>query len=194
MMHASALRSDSLALQPMTSEGSDPRSVSQLVQENFDFVWRSLRRFGLSDADADDAAQQVFIVLARRLPEIQAGRERAFMFGAALKVASRWRRSEKRRREVGSTECDALSSPEPGPEAMVDRRRAAELLDRVLDALDDDLRAVFVLHEIEHLTMAEIAELLAIPHGTVASRLRRAREHFNRRLSSLRARRAEVEV
>lgn len=193
-MHASALPPDSLSLREMEGDPSDRRSVSELVRANFDFVWRSLRRLGLSAADADDVAQQVFIVLARRLPEIQVGRERAFLFGAALKVASRLRRSQERRRESDGTACDSLMSPLPDPEAIIDRRRAAELLDRALDVLDEELRAVFILHEIEHLTMAEIAELLAIPNGTVASRLRRAREQFNRRLAALRGKQAKAEV
>jgi RNA polymerase sigma-70 factor, ECF subfamily len=195
-MHAGVL-SGSVLRKPMAGADSRPvdgRSINDLVRAHFESVWRALRRFGLSPADADDAAQQVCLVLARRLAEIEPGRERAFMFGAALKVASRLRRSQSRRREIADPEFEAMHSLQPGPEAVLDQRRAAELLDRVLDGLDDDLRATFVLHEIEHLTMAEVAELLAIPAGTVASRLRRAREQFNRRLAALRgAKRADLE-
>jgi RNA polymerase sigma-70 factor (ECF subfamily) len=171
---------------PMTEPGPEQRSLSELVQANFAFVWRTLRRLGLESADADDAAQQVCLVLARRLPEVQPGKERAFLFGAAIKVASRVRRSQGRRREAGAVELESMESRLPSPEAVLDQRRAAELLDRVLDGLTEELRAVFVLHEIERLTMHEIANALDIPNGTVASRLRRAREQFNRRLRAVR--------
>jgi RNA polymerase sigma-70 factor (ECF subfamily) len=183
-----------MALPAMAPTGAETRSLTELVQANFAFVWRTLRRLGLPAADADDATQQVCLVLARRLPEITPGRERAFLFGAAIKIASRLRRSQMRRREASDADFDSLQSALPGPEAALDQRRAAELLDRVLDGLVEDLRAVFVLHEIEQLTMLEIAAALGVPTGTVASRLRRAREQFNRRLAALRADRAlEIE-
>ena len=59
------------------------------------------------------------------------------------------------------------------------------MLDGVLEQMDSDLRTVFVLYEFEDLSMAEIAEVVAIPRGTVASRLRRAREDFRERVRAL---------
>jgi RNA polymerase sigma-70 factor (ECF subfamily) len=164
---------------------SDPRSIGDLVRLHFNAVWRTLRRFGLSEADADDAAQQVFLVLNRKLSEIESGSERAFLFGTALRIASRTRRTLRRRREVDGAATEEMLSLAPGPDAVLDRRRAAELLDQVLEEMDDTVRAVFVLHEVEELTMAEIANVLEIPPGTVASRLRRGREQFNHRLSRI---------
>jgi RNA polymerase sigma-70 factor (ECF subfamily) len=186
-MQVSAASSGSVALPAAVPSEAFGRSLEGLIETNFAGVWRALRRAGLSPADADDAAQQVCLVLARRLPEITPGRERAFMFGAAFKIASRLRRSELRRREALDADYDSLESTSPGPEVAIDQRRAAALLDRVLDGLEEELRQVFVLHEIEQLTMQEIALALELPNGTVASRLRRAREKFNRRLSALRA-------
>jgi RNA polymerase sigma-70 factor (ECF subfamily) len=60
-----------------------------------------------------------------------------------------------------------------------------ELLDGVLDQMDESLRATFVLHEFEEMSTAEIAEVLSIPRGTVASRLRRARTEFRERVAAL---------
>ena len=68
--------------------------------------------------------------------------------------------------------------------------RAFDVLDALLDGLDEDLRQVFVLYEIEDMTMAAIAELLKVPPGTVASRLRRAREQFQERASRFRRKEA----
>ena len=162
--------------------------TTALVRAHFAFVWRVLRRLGLSESDADDATQQVFLVAARRSADIAAGSERAFLFGTAMNVASRAQRSERRRREDPDAELDERRDSKPGPEELVDRRRARELLDRVLGEMTLELRLVFVLYEVEELTMIEIARLLEVPQGTVASRLRRAREDFNARVASLEAR------
>lgn len=169
----------------MARKSSDARSLSDLVSRNFPLVWRAARRLGMSESDADDAAQQVCLVLARRLSEIEPGKERSFMLGAVLKVASRMRRAQSRRREVVGDELESMQSPWPGPEAALDQHRSLQLLDQVLDGLEEEQRTVFVLHEVEHLTMQEIADVLEIPNGTVASRLRRAREQFNRRLRAV---------
>jgi RNA polymerase sigma-70 factor, ECF subfamily len=162
--------------------------TTALVREHFAFVWRVLRRLGLSEADADDATQQVFLVAARRCGDIASGSERAFLFGTAMNVAARAQRSERRRREEPDSELEQRRDSRPGPEELVDRRRARELLDQVLSEMALELRVVFVLYEVEELTMIEIARLLEVPQGTVASRLRRAREDFNARVSSLEAR------
>ena len=68
-----------------------------LVRSQLDFVWRVFRRLGLSGADADDAAQEVFVVAARRQSELVKGRERSFLYGTALRVASNRRRAIRRR-------------------------------------------------------------------------------------------------
>ncbi len=159
------------------SPAADAR-LRGLVDTHFDFVWRSLRRLGVPETDVDDCAQQVFWVAARRLGDIERASERAFLFSTAMRVASDARRSRTRRREVKDDDALDLHDPGPDPEQVVGLRRARAVLDEVLDALPMELRAPFVLFELEELPAADIAALLELPVGTVASRLRRAREEF----------------
>jgi RNA polymerase sigma-70 factor (ECF subfamily) len=169
--------------------GRDTVRVREMFAQNFDFIWRSLRRLGVRPSAVDDAAQQVFWVAARRMDEIPEGRERAFLFGTVLRIASDARRARARSREVCDERAlDAQPSPEPDPEALVDAKRARELLDEVLDMMPIGLRTVFVLFEIEGLAMTEIARLLVVPEGTIASRLRRARKEFHAVAKRVRAR------
>lgn len=173
---------------PLPRDGARLRG---LVEGHFDFVWRSLRRLGVDAGDADDGAQQVFLVVSRKLDLIEPGAERAFLFGTAMRVASDARRSRRRRREVASDgEQAERADTAPLADETLDRQRARALLDEVLEALPMDLRAVFVLYELEELTVPEIAHLLELPAGTAASRLRRAREEFQRIVTRLRATRS----
>jgi RNA polymerase sigma-70 factor (ECF subfamily) len=149
-----------------------------VMDENFDFVWRQLRRFGLPSDAADDAAQRVFMVASERLDAIEIGRERAFLFGTAMRTAMEARRTVARRREVLDDETYEPRDTGALPDEMIDRERARRVLDEVLESLEMDVRAVFILFEIEEMTMADIASLLELPSGTVASRLRRGRARF----------------
>jgi RNA polymerase sigma-70 factor (ECF subfamily) len=167
-----------LATAPPGAAGAGAARVRALVTESFSFVWRSLVRLGVPRADAEDALQQVFLVAAGKIDEIEPGRERAFLFGTALRIASRARRSAQRRHEVLEGEPEDRRDSRPDAEELLDRARARAELDRILDEMPIELRAVFVLFELEQVTMAEIATMLELPPGTVASRLRRAREHF----------------
>lgn len=159
--------------------------LQALVGEHHDFVWRSLRRLGVPGGDVDDACQQVFLVTYRRLAAIAPHSERSFLFQTAVRVASDWRRAHKRRGEQAAVELGELPDRAANPEEMIDERRARALLDRVLGAMPMELRAVFVLYELEEMTMSEIATLTEIPAGTVASRLRRARAAFQDGVKSL---------
>lgn len=163
----------------------DDARLRAMLDEHFDFIWRSLRRLGLRADRADDAAQQVFMVASQRLASIQRGSERSFLFGTAMRVASDIRRSAAYRREIADDEAGLRVDSGVRADDLVDQRRARELLDRVLEDMELDTRTVFVLFEVEEMTMAEIAELLGVPQGTVASRLRRAREDFEARVKRL---------
>ena len=149
------------------------------IAAHYEFVWRMLRRLGVPEAGVEDAAQQVLIVLANRMADVRVGAERAFMVATATRVAADVRKKRARAREDLDPETlAALRSSAPLADELLDRGRARLLLDAVLDEMPDELRAVFVLFEFEDLTMAAIADLLGLPPGTVASRLRRARATF----------------
>lgn len=150
-----------------------------ILDRDYEFLWRSLRRIGVPQGSVEDAAQKVLLVLARRLAEIKPGSEKAFLYRTAVNVAREDRRTVARRHELlPGDEMDEMASGNLDPAEQLDKARARSLLDRVLEALDPDLRSVFALYELEELTMAEIASILDLAEGTVASRLRRAREEF----------------
>lgn len=155
-------------------------AVRQIFDAHYDHVWRLLRRLGVRQSQLDDATQEVFWTAARKLVDIRAGSERAFLYGVALRVASH----ENRRRCDGPTLADdgalaLLSGTDPSPEEVVQRRQARALLDAVLDRMATELRTIFVLCELEELEVREAAALEGVPIGTASSRLRRAREEFS---------------
>lgn len=177
-------------MQSVTLEqaGNDAH-LRELIDEHFAFVWRSLRRLGVPDAQLDDAAQQVWITVSQKGEEVREETARSFLFAIALRVASDVRRTLRRRREVHADDSESIDEG-PGPEELVDRKRSRAILDEVLDAMPVEVRAVFVLYELDQLNMAEIAGILGVPPGTVASRLRRGRELFETEMKRIRARQA----
>ena len=102
-----------------------------------------------------------------------------------LNVAAHARRTIARRREVAAEHAPDTFDARATPEQLTDQKRVRHLLDRILDQMGSDLRTVFVLYEFEEMNMAEIAEVLGIPSGTVASRLRRARAEFRARVGMI---------
>lgn len=156
--------------------------VRSVVTENIRVAWRFLRRLGMSEADADDAAQEVMLVVARKIELIREGSERAFVLSTAFRVAASMRRLDARRREATDEHLEQLVDPLPPPDAITEQKLALELLDQMLGKMTLELRAVFVAAEFEGLSVTEIAQALDIPRGTAASRLRTAREDFNARV------------
>jgi len=154
-----------------------------IVGEQFDFTWRSLRRLGVAPGDTDDATQQVFIVMSRRLADVPVGRERAFLFSTAVRVASDARRTYRRRHESPDAELADTPDSAPSLDDLVDQRRARVLLTQLLEEMPMDLRTVFILFELEQMSRTEVAHVLGLPAGTVASRLRKAREIFEEKLA-----------
>ena len=184
--HAAISKADRLEAVPAVDRQA---RLAALAREHFSFIWRSLRRLGVPEPSVDDATQQVFEVAARRLADLEVGREKAFLFKTALLVAMKARRVAARARsESGGPELESLHDPGPSPEESALLRENRQLLDRALAALGLAERTVFVLFEIEELSLTEIAELVSIPRGTAASRLRRARELFHAEAKRLRAR------
>ncbi len=161
-------------------------SFEALYEEYFNFVWRSLRRLGVGAASLDDAVQDVFVVVHRRLAEFE-GRSsiKTWLFGITLRVAQEHRR--RLRRKEGSLEPldDGFVDAAPGPLEEAEKAEAVRVLDAILATLDDDKRAVFILAELEQMTAPEIAESLGINANTVYSRLRAARQAFETAMSRM---------
>lgn len=153
------------------------RRVEGALAAHFDGLYRFLRRLGVPDADVEDALQEVAIIATTRAQAIEEGREKAFLFGVAFRVGNNARRKVTVRREVADDAIAELRA-EDDLEATVAAKSELVWFQRVVDAMPEDLRAVYLLHEVEEHAMVEIAEALGIPSGTVASRLRRARAHI----------------
>ena len=180
-MPAQALPLDYPPALPMSEHESDRNTrLSELVRERYAFVWRNLRRLGVPHGEVDDAAQEVFLTADRRLDEIPVGTEAGFLFRACEFVALRVRRSHARRREVSEEELTESADTRLNPEQRAVQSEAREALQRILDTMPDEYRSVFVLFEMEQLTTAEVAATLALPEGTVSSRIFRARRFFER--------------
>jgi RNA polymerase sigma-70 factor (ECF subfamily) len=156
------------------------------MRAHLPLVWRVLRRVGLPEPDADEAAQDVFWILQRRLQDIAPRAEKSFLISTALRVASDRRKSLARHPAVElDPEVPSRSLP---LDELVALQRARRLLDEALDCLPFEQRTVFVLVEMEEMTGPEAAQLLGIPPGTVASRLRTARSGFDAAIRRIRLR------
>lgn len=162
---------------PEALEAQAQRRVPTAVSRYFDLVWRSLRRFGVPERAADDAAQQVFLTFSQRLDAVAPDGERPFLIAVAARVAANVRRKLERSKEVLSDELE-LAANQHTPEDLLDQKQRLEELERALATLPFEQRTVFVLYEIEGFSLPEIAESLEIPLGTATSRLRRARDKF----------------
>lgn len=167
--------------------GKSKREVRlrRLVDNYVGLVARILRNAGTAEADIDDDVQRVFIALSNRLDDVRVGAEKSFLVQTALHMAAHSRRAAARRRETLTDHPPDVVDSFAGPEEMAQRRQVRRTLDQILDAMDVDLRAVLALYEFEEMTTAEIAAILDIPGGTVASRLRRARADFRERVAML---------
>jgi RNA polymerase sigma-70 factor (ECF subfamily) len=154
----------------------------ELYDAHFAFVWRTLRRLGVPESDVADAAQEVFLVVHRRLGEFE-GRARitTWLFRICFRVTRDRARRAHLRRELREPELiDACLDASAPADHALQRREDLCLLEAGLDALDLEQRAVFTLFELEEMTGEAISEALGIPLGTVYSRLRLARTAFRK--------------
>ncbi|MCU0659349.1 MAG: RNA polymerase sigma factor [Polyangiaceae bacterium] len=153
-----------------------------VYEQHYDFVWRSLRRLGVRDADVPDALQEVFLVVLRRLGEFE-GRARltTWLFRICMRVArDRQRLAHNRRELLDAQAVEGCLDEGSDLGQQAERREDVKLLELALSRMDLDQRAVFTLFELEEQSGEEIAETLQIPLGTVYSRLRLGREAFRK--------------
>lgn len=161
--------------------------LAALLENHFDSVWRAGRRLALTSAQAEENAQEVFAIAAKKLDRIEEGRERAFLLGVAVRLAANARRRGSTRIEQSSTEISEADPVHTVPTAddLLAQKQQRVVLDEVILSMPTTLGQVLTLYEIEELNLPEIAEALGIPEGTVASRLRRARSEFSRKVQRL---------
>ncbi len=161
-------------------EAEPPSTLKQLYETHAARVWRVLRRLGVAEADVPDLCQEVFLVAHRRWDDFEGRSSRAtWLYGIAWRLASDHRRKRQRRCEVPLDEAreNRLSTP-PEQERHSDVVRMRAEAHRILAAMEEKQRAVFVLYELEGLTMREVTQILGCPLQTGYTRLHAARRRF----------------
>ncbi|MGH7282481.1 MAG: RNA polymerase sigma factor [Polyangiaceae bacterium] len=158
-------------------------TFDRIYDAHFAFVWRTARRLGVGESDVSDVAQEVFLVVHRRLDSFEhRGAVKTWLYGILRRVVSDYRRTQRRKPSMlGRAEAfepDAWSSSGKTPDQNAEEREAMMLVQKLLEELDDDKREAFVLAELEQMTTAEIADALDVNPNTVASRIRAGRACF----------------
>lgn len=194
---------DAAMPQSPASVGVPALDIASVYEANVDYVVRCVRALGLRDQRADDAVQDVFLIVHGKLGGFEArgpNSLRNWLYAIAVRVVRRYRASE--RETPMSPELEnaldgrlaAWPSAQHGNDAVdqVGRGQAARLVEEILDRLDDAKREVFVLSELEQLSGPEIASITGTKVNTVYARLRLARQefklHLQRRQSTRRGR------
>jgi RNA polymerase sigma-70 factor (ECF subfamily) len=158
-------------------ESPQPMVFKAIYSRHFRNVWRTLRRLGVSDAQLDDAAQDVFLVVHKKLAGFDGRSLRGWLYAIMVRVASDYRRNTVQGRTAPLTE--AVEDVAPGPAHVSELNESIRLLHTLLAELDDRKREVFVLGELEQLSAPEIAEVLGVNLNTVYARQRAARQQFD---------------
>ena len=167
---------------PLLARG-EGLSLRALFEAQAGFVLRLLRRMGVAEADLDDALQEVFVVVHRRLEQYDGTcKVETWMFGITRRVASEFRRRPHVRREATMSEPPETVAEAAGPQEQAEQAELRRLLAAALDRLDDDKRSVFVLYELEGMTMNDVAQAVECPLQTAYSRLHAARDIVRRAL------------
>ena len=157
-----------------------------VYEQNFKFVWRAARRLGINPGDTDDVVQEVFVVAHRKLPEFEGRAQvKTWLLKILVRVVRHYFRTQQRkpghRPAYAQGELDSLRDVRTcGPSEAAERQEAVRVLDRLLSCMDSEKREVLVLAEIEQLSSVEIAEVLGTNINTIYSRLRAARQEFER--------------
>jgi RNA polymerase sigma-70 factor (ECF subfamily) len=164
-------------IEPVASP--NPPDFEALYRAHFDFVWRILRRLGVRTAALDDAAQEVFLVVHRRLAEFQPDTSaRAWLFAIAQRVASDQRRWVRRKGQKSVALEDDLHSQLRSPFEATVSREASDLVLDFLAEIDADRRDAFVLSELEQMSAPEIARAVDANVSTVYTRIASSRRAF----------------
>jgi RNA polymerase sigma-70 factor (ECF subfamily) len=152
-------------------------SFEETYERYFDFVWLSLRRLGVAPALLDDAAQDVFVVVHRRLHEFEYRSElKTWLFAIALRTARSYRRQPP---SIPAEGLEQMPAGGPTPHDALAQVEALRVMDAILAEMDEERRVLFILIELEQIAVPEAAQVLGLKLNTAYSRLRLAREDFN---------------
>jgi RNA polymerase sigma-70 factor, ECF subfamily len=180
------------SLAQSVTDGEQKLEPALVYEQYADFVWRSLQRCGLSSVDLEDAFQDVFVVVHRKLGSFKGhSKVTTWLFGICLRVAKKQRRFALFRQYTSE---HPLELPDAcTPERHLERHQASKEVERILRRMSPEQRAVFTMFELERIDCSEIAETIGVPVGTVYSRLHAARAHFrSERARAMRSQRRGV--
>jgi RNA polymerase sigma-70 factor, ECF subfamily len=150
----------------------------KIFEAEFGYVWTSLRRLGVSPGDVEDVCHELFLAVYGRMDAQDPTRPvRPWLFAFCVRFASDYRRLARHRVET-MTEAPEQDDGRPGADTLIERKEAQDLVQRAIDTLETDRRAVFILHELDQVPIPQVATALEIPLNTAYSRLRLAREDF----------------
>jgi RNA polymerase sigma-70 factor, ECF subfamily len=168
-------------------------SFAQIYDETFSFVWRTVRRMGVEESAVDDVTQEVFVTVYRRLGDFEMRcAPKTWVFSIAMGIVRNYRRSRRRKDAVAplsgqGTRPEVVADGGADPMELASRAEAGRLVHRLLEQLGEDKAIVFVMAELEGMSVPEIADLVGANVNTVYSRLRAARKEFEQALARVRA-------
>lgn len=172
-----------------TTPAALPADFATLYDTHFDFVWANARRLGVSPAHIDDAVQDVFLAVYRRLSEFRGDASlKTWLFHFVMRVAATYRRGATANQRKNDEQAAEPVSGVHTPDSLVEGKQATELMYRLLGELSDERREIFVLVELEGVSVAEAAQALSLNNNTAHSRLRDARRDFEQAVERERAR------
>jgi RNA polymerase sigma-70 factor (ECF subfamily) len=178
-----------MAATALSAADSEHPKIQDLYREHFAFVWRTLRRIGVAPPSLDDAVQDVFLVVHRRLSDFEPGASpKPWLFGIALRVAQQHRRSQWRQHQSLAFAEQVRGAEQLDPYQAATLAESTGTVQRLLAALDQDKRNVFILADLEQMSGQEIAHALNVNLNTVYARLRAARKQLISTLQRERAR------
>ncbi len=174
---------------PQTAVAPTRPDVATVHRAHAGFLWATLQRLGGRPGDLDDLYQEVFLVVHRRLEDFDPSLPmRPWLFGICVRVVAAWRRRAHRRHEELMEIPPERGETSQSPEDDAQRTQSRQVLAAILDTLDLERRATFVMYELDELSCDEIAAMMGVPVGTVHSRLHAARKDFQRAAARWQAR------
>lgn len=168
-----------------------------VYDEMFPFVWRTLRRLGVEAQAQDDACQEVFVIVHRKLSEFRGESSlKTWVFGVTSNVVNTYRRTRRRKDPMDRVNespinPEDLSAPLAGnPHEVVARNQMARVAEELVNSLDEEKRVMLILADLEGIPVTEIAELHHMNVNTAYARLRAARKEFSEAVHRYHARTA----